>query len=186
MYKELSSILGENFKIGDNEGNKYVDKFFIDTSEEKILLICKAFNSMQELLDTWEIIQNEDITLNMQRNKFKNQDIRWDMYFLIFYNGIEKFFDGDFYRIERVRFCCKKIIINAQSKDLLREYLEIKLPLLNKLNTIDDTSIASDDYFFNCILQNLKQDKFEIIKVIEKDGEDLQDFLKFLRGDKIE
>jgi hypothetical protein len=167
IYSILKEELGEIFIEEVSEELRYIDKYFIDIERTRYVIICKIFNDSQELYDKWELYQDEDIALSLQNNKFKNDDIRWDMYYLLIYKGDKKLDDLKGYEIERDRFCCKKLTINAQSEVLLRRDLKYKLPITGIYsNFTGEVDVANDEHFLKLVTEKTNLDIKSILKAL--------------------
>lgn len=152
IYATIKAILGENFKEVHWEKLKHIDRYYIDQEERKYILICKIFKDTEDLMKNWELYQDEDIALKLQNVKYLNDDIRWDMYYLMIYKGEKDIDSLTRYEIERDRFCCKKLVIDGRSSISLNKGLKHKLPMLKIVsNSNDEVEIANDEHFFNII-----------------------------------
>lgn len=168
IYKILKEVLGESFIEEAPDELKFIDKYYIDKERRKYVLICKVFSDDQELNDKWEVYQDEDIALRLQNEIFKNDDIRWDMYYLLIYKGHEEIDDLRCYEIERNRFCCKKLIFNAKSEVLFKRDLRYKLPITTIYSSFsEDVDVANDDYFFEIINKKCNIDAKKVLKILK-------------------
>lgn len=156
MEKENASILLQNYlekitmKSVCDENLKHCKSYFIDSSGEKYIFYCIFFDSVEELLNSWEEKQDDDIALYLQSVKYANSDIRWDMYYLLLYNGSETLSDDYYIKIERNRFCSRKILINTTDEATFIGDLSKKLPLTNPDYYPDsDLCLISNNEFFN-------------------------------------
>jgi len=168
IYKILKEEIGDNFIEEIPSELKFIDKYYIDKERKKFIFICKVFESEQELINKWEYYQDEEIALILQNNTFKNDDIRWDMYYLLIYKGDKHIDELKSYEIERDRFCCKKIIINAQAEILFKRDLKCKFPLTNIYSIFNEkVDVANDDYFLESITQKSNLDARKVLEVLK-------------------
>ncbi|GAA0180416.1 hypothetical protein SH2C18_31140 [Clostridium sediminicola] len=164
IYSVLKEVLGKDFIEEISDELRYIDKYFIDIDRKKYIVICKIFDSVQELYDKWEFYQDEDIALKLQNYIYKNDDIRWDMYYILIYKGDQQIDDMKGFEIERDRFCCKKLIINAQSEVLFRRDLNYKLPIAGVYSKFtNDVDVANDELFFKLVNEKTNLDVKEIM-----------------------
>ena len=170
IYSILKEKIGDNFIEEKPEELKFIDKYYIDNERKKFIFICKVFENEQELLDNWEYYQDEEIALALQNKTFKNDDIRWDMYYLLIYKGDKSIDELKCYEIERNRFCCKKLIINAQSEVLFRRDIKFKLPLTDIYSSFNgQVDVANDEYFIEKIIQKSNLDVRKILELLGYD-----------------
>lgn len=168
IYSILKEELGDKFIEVVTGELKFIDKYYIDQEKMKFVVICKVFEDAQELIEKWEYFQDEDIALKLQNKIFKNDDIRWDMYYLLIYKGDKQLDDLICYEIERDRFCCKKLIINAQSKILLSRDIKYKLPLTNIYSTFTGVfNVANDEYFLELINKKTNIDAKKVLEIFK-------------------
>lgn len=165
IYKILKEEIGDIFIEEISDELKFIDKYYIDKEREKFILICNVFENEEELINKWESYQDEEIALILQNNIFRNDDIRWDMYYLLIYKGDKRIDDLICYEIERDRFCCKKLIINAQSEILFRRDLKYKLPLTTIYSDFTgEVDVATDEYFLEIVN---KKSNLDVRKILE-------------------
>lgn len=171
-------------KIIDPKFN-YIDCFFIDEQKEKYIFVCKVFSEKYELFNEWEIAQDQDIALYIQNELFPRADIRWDIYFLLIYVGTEDLSIDEFHHIEKDRFCCKKYIIKARSKEELLENMNLKLPLTSKFYELDKlNNLITDDQFFEELRKKVNFNK-EILsnRVLTDIFSSKNELIEKLKGD---
>lgn len=167
IYRILKEKIGDDFIDESPKELNFIDRYYIDKERRKFILVCKVFKDEKELLDNWEYYQDEDIALILQNNIFKNDDIRWDMYYLLIYRGNKIIDQLKSYEIERNRFCCKKIVISAKSKDIFEQDLTLKLPITNiYLNFNGKVDVANEDYFFDSITKKANIDIKQILEIL--------------------
>lgn len=160
------------------------DRYYIDPEEEKYIFICKVYKEKNQLMLDWESSQDEDIALYLQQNKFANNDIRWDMYFVIIYIGDDHLGFEDFHAIEKDKFCCKKLVLNVKNEEDFFEDLNNKLPFTKGyfklgdknevftdsgfLESLNVKSELENDVLSLSLLRNLLEEKDEIFRRIIK------------------
>lgn len=121
-------------------GNNF---YFIDEEKRKYLICYTLFESGEDLIEKWERYQDEYISGYLQLEKFYDNDIKWDIYYLLIYTDEQPINPEKELSIERDKFCCKKAIINLTNSKYLIEQLKEKLPVsknyypMNKFNVID-------------------------------------------------
>ncbi|MEL7635526.1 MULTISPECIES: ABC-three component system middle component 1 [Sporomusa] len=130
-----------------DEEMKYTKHYYIDKEIRRYILYPFIFNSKQEIISKWQLIQNEDIAIRLQSQLFPYKDIRWDMYFLLIYNGEDDIADDEIIAIERNKFCCKKLYIDARTKENIEGSLKAKLPFTSDYYPQKDTLILSEQDF---------------------------------------
>lgn len=120
----------DNFdiKFFNDDNLKHADGYFADSNEERYIFYCIEFDNKEQLLNSWQQKQDDDIALYLQSSKYLKKDIRWDMYYLILYTGEEQIDIDKCTKIERDRFCSRKVIIDAKTKTSLYSDLNKKLP----------------------------------------------------------
>jgi hypothetical protein len=183
IYLTIETIFNK-FQLNKIEDSslKYCDFYYTDITEKKYIFVCKHFEDKTELISRWEEYQDKDIALYLQREKYAKRDIRWDIYFLLFYSGKEKITEEEYHKIEKDRFCCKKFIIDSEGKERIEEDFNRKLPFTSNyygLDKIADT--ITDNEFYNLLrdeaklsketisdsmLSNILENKKEIIKCL--------------------
>lgn len=187
IYKKLEDYvldIQEYDKIID-DNMKHVDCYYIDKKRERYIFICKVFSTKTDMLSRIGDCQDEDIVY-LQGEVFTNQDIRWDMYFLIFYTGSENLSIEEYHKIENDRYFCKKLIINAQDDDMLKSELDLKLPISKSYYDFDklDYCFDSDKKFFEILKREgrLEADEFPnaYLKSIDTSAKCREDFVKRL------
>ena len=165
IYDIIKEYIGKDFVEESFDELKLIDKYYIDKEKEKFIFICKVFEDNIDLVNNWERYQDEKIALILQNKIFKNKDIRWDMYYLLIYKGSTELDELKCYEIERDKFCCKKLIINATTQELMREDLQCKLPVTNIYSNFSgNVDVANDEYF----LEKVKiKSSFDVKKILE-------------------
>jgi len=132
-----------------------IDSYYTDERELSYVIACSIFKSKESLLSDWERQQNIDIAAYLQAKKYAAQDVRWDMYFLLI-NMDEEIKIEEYLNIERDRFCCKKLLINASNKLLLKRDLNQKLPFTDEYYPSSPAVINTDEYFFDKLREIMK------------------------------
>lgn len=133
----------------DDEKLKYSSNYYADAEHKKFLLYCQIFDTKKALLDNWEVIENEDIAFYLQGKKFAKHDLRWDMYYLLLYNGTENIDEDIYVKIERNRFCSRKIILLTLEEEQFSLELSKKLPFTNaEFYPDNDLCLVSNHDFF--------------------------------------
>jgi len=161
LYKELDEmLLSKDFKKVTDKELKHADCYYIDSKMEKYVFICKVYTHKSDLLEQFDNCQAEDISY-LQGNVFANQDIRWDMYFLIFYTGDEGLSFEEYNRIEKDRFFCKKLIISAKTIECMKEELNRKLPVTGSYYNFEGPGnyICHERSFFEIFREKTGLDK---------------------------
>jgi hypothetical protein len=172
IYDCIVENLGEDFTLYKYEGLKYMDKCYIDSTKKKYILICKVFDNIEELKSNWEQYQDEDVAIYMQNSLFKNDDIRWDMYLLLIYKGMEKLNYLESYKIEKDRFCCKKIILKAQTRIFFENELKQKLPMMKFYTDYTEAiDVADDKIFLDLMQKELDFDIRETLNILKYNSE---------------
>lgn len=167
-----------------DEKLKKTDCYYIDPEEEKYIFVCKVFTHKSQLIMNWESFQDEDIALYMQQKKYANNDIRWDMYFVIIYIGDDQFEIEEFLAIEKDKFCCKKLVLHAKEEKELHKQLNNKLPLTKDYFKLGDNSEVFTDSGFLKLLNEkngLKNDvlSLQLLKNLTEEKDEL--FRKLLK-----
>lgn len=133
----------------EDEKLKYSKYYFTDCEHSKYLFYYKIFNSKEDLMNRWEEVENIDIALYLQGTKYNKNDLRWDMYYLLIYNGMEEINEDVYVRIERNRYCSRKIIISVHDYEQLLLELSKKLPLTDgRFYNSGDLCLYSNHEFF--------------------------------------
>jgi hypothetical protein len=168
----------------NDEKLKNTDCYYIDPKEEKYIFVCKVFTEKSQLIMDWESSQDEDIALYLQQKKYANNDIRWDMYFVIIYIGDDQFNIEEFHAIEKDKFCCKKLVLKAKCVNELFKEFNTKLPFTKDyfklgdkkevftdsgfLTSLNDKSGMKDDVLSLHLLRNLTEEKDELLRRLLK------------------
>lgn len=149
IEEELAAYL-EKFGLCKKNDDKlrYTKYYYTDPEVRKYVLYPMVFHNTKELLEMWEIAQNEDIAAHLQSKVFPYKDIRWDMYFLLIYVETD-LTDDNIVAIERDKFCCKKVLINAEDSTKFIEDLKAKLPFTDNYYPSNDTLTLDDHEFFH-------------------------------------
>lgn len=156
MDREIATLTLEKYfksfgiiKVKDNN-LKHIDHYFIDETGEKYLFYYSYFEDFNMLMQFWQAIQDEDIAFYLQGQKFSRKDIRWDTYYIILYKNDKGIKEDIYVNIERNRFCCKKLILCAESEDTLISDLKSKLPFTTPdYYPESDLCLVSNEEFFN-------------------------------------
>lgn len=142
MFKKTIQELFE-VKIHKDQELKHLDSYFTDPEEKKFVFAWSSFNNFSQLNHNWEDYQNQDIALYLQNEKYGKQNIRWDIYYLLFYPAGENIDPAEIFKIEKDRHICRKIIIEYHNQDDLKEQLINKLPFSSEFY---DSSTTTDNY----------------------------------------
>lgn len=185
LYKEIDEMfLSKGFEKVIDKKLKFVDCYYIDKDRNKYVFVCKVFTQKQNLIKQFEECQDIDISY-LQGEVFTNQDIRWDMYFLIFYIGDEELNYEEYNHIEKDRFFCKKLIISVQNVEDLKEELNRKLPITSLYYNFNELSNGSiEQSFFDIFRREAHLDKKlfsdEYLLNISESESDMNDFIRKL------
>lgn len=150
LTEELKLVkeIDENIKgIGNNF-------YFIDKEKRRYLICYSLFESGEILIEKWEEYQDEYISGYLQLEKFYDNDIKWDIYYLLIYDSDQSINSEKQLSIERDKFCCKKSIINASRKKLI-EQLKEKVPISKNYYPINKSKIIDYDYFIEKLCDEL-------------------------------
>jgi hypothetical protein len=183
LYEELDAMFSmKGFEKEADPNLELVDCYYIDADRNKYVFVCKVFTRKSDLFGQFEYCQDVDISY-LQGKVFTNQDIRWDMYFLIFYIGDEELSYKEYNRIEKDRFFCKKLIITAKNVEDMKQELNRKLPVTGSYYNFDELSKTGvEQSFFEIFRRMAGLDKKifpdEYLQNIS-DG-DMSDFIKKL------
>lgn len=140
-----------NFKISEvnDENLKHSNSYFTDPDHKRYLFYPIVFESQEEIIKGWELIENEDIAFYLQGIKYPKNDLRWDMYYLLLYKGEDEIKDDIYVKIERNRFCSRKIIISARNNEQFISDLSKKLPFTTaEFYPDSDLCLVSNHDFF--------------------------------------
>jgi hypothetical protein len=143
-FKPFSIIKVEDSNL------KHTKHYFTDEKSEKYLFYYSYFEDFNMLMQYWQAIQDEDIAFYLQGHKFARKDIRWDTYFILLYKNDKGIKEDIYVNIERNRFCCKKLILCAESEATLINDLRSKLPFTTSdYYPESDLCLISNEEFFN-------------------------------------
>jgi len=154
----LENIFINNYdlKKHKNDNLEHFDSYFTDLEEEKYLFVYSIFNSFKELEDNWKDYQNEDIALYLQNKLYKGMDLRWDIYYLLFYKSQSEISQSKIYDIERNKYICRKLVIPMGSKEEIIGDLNFKLPISkNFYNLSQSTKSFSEKDFYEKLIKKI-------------------------------
>lgn len=173
----------------NNLVNLYDKSYFTDGKHMKYLFCFNLFMDIIELENKWDEYQNEDIASYLQSQKYYDNDIKWDIYYILIYLGEEKVNPEIWLSIEKDKFCCKKVFINAESKESIIEQLKQKLPMVKDYYPYNKSSVINDKFFFEKVCEQLKISKNVVIndesKELKSDNDIIVSILRALRGDRV-
>ena len=155
----LENILINNYdlKKHKNDNLEHFDSYFTDLEAEKYLFVYSIFNSFKELEDNWKDYQNEDIALYLQNKLYKGMDLRWDIYYLLFYKSQSEISQSKIYDIERNKYICRKLVIPMRSKEEVISDLNLKLPISkNFYNLSQSTKSFSEKDFYEKLIKKME------------------------------
>lgn len=171
---KMLKILDES--LNNLEGKSY----FIDKENKKYIFCLSIFNSIEDLKNKWEEYQNEDIVLNLQSKKYFDNDIKWDIYYILGCNEDIYIKPELITNIENDKFSCKKVIINCKDRDEIIYQLKEKLPIVNDYYKLKELNITDDEYFWEKVLINLDNNGLNYDKDI------INSIISGIRGEKVE
>lgn len=128
---------------------KYTDTYYADREFKKYVFYSMVFNTRKDMIQRWETMQDEDIAIHLQSKVFPHKDIRWDMYFLLIYNGEEEIAEDELVTIERNKFCCKKIFVDGRTVESLENGLKAKLPFAKEYYPMKETLLLTEQDFLS-------------------------------------
>lgn len=173
----------------DNLINLYDKSYFTDENHLKYLVCFNIFKDIKELENKWEEYQNEDIATYLQSQKYYNNDIKWDIYYILIYLGDDRVPPEIWLSIEKDKFCCKKVFISSESKASIIEQLKQKLPMVKDYYPYKKSRVINDKYFFEKVCEELKIPKDVVIndenKELKNEIQIIAAIVKALGGDKI-
>ena len=162
IYKNLEQIIfnNNNFKKITDINLKDADCYYMDSSGKKYVFICMVCDNKTHLYEQMNDCQDKDITY-LQSKVFANQDIRWDMYFIILYRGSEDLNFDEYNQIEKNRFFCKKLVIRSASYEMMLEDLNRKLPVTGAYYSFDAemNTLNPDTSYFEIFRKEAGLDK---------------------------
>lgn len=173
----------------DNLLNLYDKSYFTDENELKYLVCFNIFMDIRELENTWEEYQNQDIATYLQSRKYYGNDIKWDIYYILIYLGEDKIPPEIWLSIEKDKFCCKKVFINAEDEVSIIEQLKQKLPMVKDYYPYKKSSVINDEYFFEKVCRELKISKEVVMnnesEELKSESEIIISIARALGGDRI-
>lgn len=164
----IAEIFKNNFNLIEHRDSKleYIDRYFTDPEEKKFIFLYSHFDSFKNLKNNWEQYQNQDIAAYLQNKKYSGNDIRWDIYYILFYQA-EETSPAELYSIERDKHICRKLIIEYQSYQDLIEQLKFKIPFNhNFYNSKDFSHDLNDNTFQQNLLRKLN---FSVNNISQKE-----------------
>lgn len=151
FINELNLVKEIDEKIAGIGNNFY----FIDKEKRKYLICYTLFKNGEELIEKWEEYQDEYISGYLQLDKFYDNDIKWDVYYLLIYNDEQLINVEKKLSIERDKFSCKKSIIHAINIENLIEQLKEKLPVSKNYYPINKSNVIDYEYFIKNLCDEL-------------------------------
>lgn len=133
--------------------------YFTDSEERKYLICYSIFKDINELYERWESYQDEDIVLYLQSQKYKDNDIRWDIYYILINLNQSKIPAEYWMKIENDKFSCKKVYVSTESKEKIIEQLKQKLPTVKDYYPDSKLSVIDEKTFFEHVCKELKVSK---------------------------
>ncbi|RCW53381.1 ABC-three component system middle component 1 [Halanaerobium sp. ST460_2HS_T2] len=175
----LENILKSYYDLKKHKSDdlEYFDSYFTDLEEKKYLFVYSIFNSFKELEENWEDYQNEDIALYLQNELYKGMDLRWDIYYLLFYKSQSEINQSKIYDIERNKYICRKLVIPMGNEKELINNLNLKLPISKNFYNLSQStkSFSEKDFYEKLIkkmgIKNSKLSKNEIFNPLENKDE---------------
>lgn len=152
FINELNLVKEIDEKIAGIGNNFY----FIDKEKRKYLICYTLFKNGEELIEKWEEYQDEYISGYLQLEKFYNNDIKWDIYYLLIYDDEQMIDPEKELSIERDKFCCKKALISlSDSKGLIKQLKE-KLPVTQDYYPMNKSNVIDYEYFIEKLCNKLE------------------------------
>jgi hypothetical protein len=164
----IAEIFKNNFNLIEHRDSKleYIDRYFTDPEEKKFIFLYSHFDSFKKLKNNWKQYQNQDIAAYLQNKKYSGNDIRWDIYYILFYQA-EETSPAELYSIERDKHICRKLIIEYQSYQDLIDQLKFKLPFNDNFYNISGFSHSLKENIFE---QNLlRKFDFSVNNISQKE-----------------
>lgn len=175
-------------KINDDRLKNISNKcYFTDVEEKKYIICYTMFEDINQLIDKWEEYQDEDIALYLQSDKYRSNNIKWDIYYMLVNLGKNEISAEKWIAIEKDKFSCKKIYISTENEEEIIENLKQKLPTVKDYYPNNQLSAIDEKYFFECVCEELKLSKTTVSRYYEDTEMQrniITELLKAMGGDR--